>query len=184
MSTVKSLSFYHDLKGIADEITLTHAGDNDWGLVVDKVGASIASEYGCAFLWVPQDYADVKMIWACERSTPWLDAYCELIYSDSKSWLAKHGEELRESFRHWIYQAGMHGYLPETSQSFSSLENALDEADSQYELNEEAMEELRNTGMVDIDETNSSCGVSAEHSLWYISIEKCTCSNPEEHSDN
>lgn len=85
---------------------------------------------------------------------------------------------------HWIAQSGMHGYLPESSYVYDSEDSAIESLADDLELSDSAIADLRQYGIVDIDESNSNIGVSVEHSIWYVSVEHCDCDDPDQHDDS
>lgn len=176
MSTVKSLSFYHDLKGIADYVSLTHSGDNDWSLVSDFAGKDASEEYGCAFIHAR--HGEIIQIWGCTTYVPYNGSHCELIYSNSKTWAVKRQRELKAleaEKTHYIAMAGIHGCLPAYCASHETYDSAVESLAEIHELSGNKTRILRRDGYIELS--------MAKHGNEYAEITECTCDDPESHND-
>lgn len=76
---------------------------------------------------------------------------------------------------HFIAMAGLHGYIPNTCQSYDTLDAAVDDLSTTHELGKKRRAALKRDLYLELNLKRDGNE--------YCSIETCDCATPEIHND-
>lgn len=83
---------------------------------------------------------------------------------------------------HYIYMAGMHGYLPNVCDVAGTLDDAVDSLAQIHELGRTRRERLKRERYLELHLYGE--GILPDDGNEYCEITECTCDNPSIHSDS
>lgn len=80
-----------------------------------------------------------------------------------------------ESKTHYIAMAGLHGCLPQTSESYDNYDDAVESMASLHELGRNRTRQLKKDGYIELNLHRDGNE--------YAEIVECDCNDPESHND-